>query len=139
MLPNETKTDTPVSVWLHNQEPQNLNVMPAYCGKMSEQDVQSYMTTLHNAAEQGIGNIRNFSATLVRTKYIRFSYCPAHKYPSIDDGSEPLKLQIKIQRCNFSKCENCFANIINGKCTDPFVVKYVGKKFFADKYKDKTK
>ena len=40
-----------------------------------------------------------------------------------------------------SKCDrySCLENIKSGKCHDEFVIKNIGMKFFANKYKEKTK
>lgn len=40
-----------------------------------------------------------------------------------------------------SKCDrySCLENIKTGKCRDEFVIKNIGLRFFADKYKEKTK
>ncbi len=51
------------------------------------------------------------------------------------------KLQIELSFYR-SKCitpHECFDNIKSGKCTDPYAIEHIGKKFFADKYVQKTK
>lgn len=46
------------------------------------------------------------------------------------------RLNTKLKNCT---CSNCLQNIASGKCTDSFIIENIGKKFFADKYKEKTK
>ena len=47
---------------------------------------------------------------------------------------------IYIENINGCKCStrNCMNNLADGKCTDRFVIEKIGKKFFADKYKDEN-
>ena len=42
-----------------------------------------------------------------------------------------------IKSDSLCSAKNCAKAIKTGKCTDKFVIETIGKKFFADKYKDK--
>lgn len=44
-----------------------------------------------------------------------------------------------LKSTSICTAKNCARKIKNGKCTDPFVIETIGKKFFADKYKGKQK
>ncbi len=58
-----------------------------------------------------------------------------------DTGATTPELTISLLWADECKCSTrkCLGNIRNGKCTDPYIIEHIGKKFFADKYAQKTK
>ena len=52
------------------------------------------------------------------------------------DSSLEICIHKQEQKCS---SKDCFYNIQNGKCVDPFVIDTIGKKFFANKYNDKQR
>lgn len=67
-----------------------------------------------------------------------------NRWTAITTKKELVNSQLSIwYRLNRSLkdgfCQNCLNNIASGKCTDNFVIEHIGKKFFADKYKEHTK
>jgi len=61
------------------------------------------------------------------------------EYPSAKTDNVVIhRLQLTVCNRTGQKCVhgNCFKNISQGKCTDKFMIEIIGKKLFADKYKD---
>ncbi len=142
MLPNETKTDVMVDVYMYNLDSAYSMPAPKIYAQLPWHRTVSYLNSLKRGNANKNSHIRGFRADVFWKRHLRFLHDPSRNSNFVVDWSHTPELHIKINACDYHYCKNnnkCFENIINGKCTDPFVVKYVGKKFFADKYKDKTR
>jgi len=120
----------------------NGGVEPLHCGSMTMEQIKQYLQEL--AAKK---TISHYSCPNHLTAHFEnkesLSVYLSHHYDCPNTPSAETKGQMNLYITNNSesKCSyhDCFNNIKNGKCIDPFVIENIGKKFFADKYKDKQR
>ena len=97
------------------------------CGYMDIESLNEYRKSLKN--------IDIPASSCIKALSIDF-----HQTDNIDktDKTSTARLIVSVwpvaPKCAIQDCAKCTTNIINGKCTDAFVVDLIGKQFFADKY-----
>ena len=110
-----------------------------YCPEMSVRQIQKYLRGLENVGKiPGDSCVYCINAQFVHSDSEAISLSRNQlRQPQLSERASG-ELQITIQRTNGKKChsQNCFANIQNGKCIDKFMIDVIGKKFFAEKYKN---
>ncbi len=111
-------------------------------GQMSWDEAKAYQTELTTPLPMD-GCIDILKTELHAEVHITGeNLCYAPKSSKIWEHAPVTQLKIEATR-NKSKCfavvHECLNNIKNGKCTDPYVIEHIGRKFFADKYAQKTK
>ena len=125
----------------------NGGVEPLHCGSLTEQQVKQYLQELAAQKKISFYSCPNHFTAHFENKESSSVYLSS-MYTCPDAPCEERKGCLNLYMTNHasagmytSKCHyrDCFNNIRNGKCTDAFIIENVGKKFFADKYKDKQK
>ena len=125
----------------------NGGVEPLHCGSMTMEQIKQYLQELATKKTISPYSCPNHFTAHFENKESLSVYL-SHHYDCPDTPSKETKGCLNLYMTNHastgiytSKCyyRDCFNNIKNGKCTDAFIIETIGKKFFADKYKDKQK
>lgn len=116
---------------------QSGNSEPIQCGSLTQEEIETYIKQLSANKVLPMGTcVHHMSARFYNTDKV-YTYLvqdqPNTGVPSEEHNSW---FEIGIGNTAGQKCSkyDCFNNIKHGKCTDPFVIETIGKKFFADKY-----
>ena len=109
------------------------------CGFMSKDQITKYLNELAQKEEIPEEScLYDVSARFHAYQSHDVSLVRNRTNETISREKDSGGLYIQIRRVNCSKCpyQDCFENIQNGKCIDPFAIDIIGKKFFAKKYID---
>ncbi len=130
-------TNKLVDIYLYNLDMPLNSRVPKIYGQMKTtwSDAIQYLNALYNDVTLQKCEALRFTADLLWERHMHFIRTQRKHNCLINWSTKPC-LTIKIDCCQKTNknCSDCFDTIKNGKCTDPFVIEYVGKKFFADKY-----
>ena len=115
--------------WLHDKKPLS-------CGTLSETEVkeyQEYLSKIDSIPQDSC--ITSFDAGFYSSRMISIN----NSENTVKEWVHDLKIDLKYKPEQECKCkrDDCFKNIKDGKCTDPFIIKHICKKFFAEKYKNR--
>ena len=104
-------------------------------GQMTENQIKDYLAELSNK-----GNIPETSC--LRRMFANMNIDTTAFLSGTGKAKDNfIRYDGRLNICSILKSDsictarNCARKIKNGKCTDPFVIETIGKKFFADKYK----
>ena len=120
----------------------HCGIEPMCCGSLTEQQIKQYLQKLARQKQMSLYSCPNhFTAHFENTESLSVYLSPRYNSPDSPREENKGRLNLYMTNNSNSKCHyrDCFNNIRNGKCTDAFIIENVGKKFFADKYKDKQK
>ncbi len=117
------------------------NIDSLNCGSLAEYKITQYLHELtSNKLVPNDSCVRHFSAKFVNKYSAEVSLSRNYNYPCPNAPREKKSADFIICMTNMNNCKcaerDCLNNIKNGKCVDPFVIENIGKKFFADKYKE---
>jgi len=115
------------------------NIDSLNCGSLAEYKITQYLhelTTTKIIPDDSC--VRYLSAKFVNKYSAEVSLSRNYQCPNAPREAKSGDFVVCMTNMNNCKCceRDCFNNIKNGKCTDPFVIENIGKKFFADKYKE---
>jgi len=102
---------------------------------MTEAKIKDYLATLscNEKIPENSCVLRMFANMCIDTTIFVSNTAPDNKHINRYDGR--LNICPILKRTSICTAKNCARKIKNGKCTDPFVIENIGKKFFAYKYK----
>ena len=112
---------------------------PLYCGTLSQRDLKRYLNYLHKIKGIPQGScIENLDACFFNSGKVAVSQTEQH---DLQYWHNALHLELRYKPEQECKCkrDECFKNIEAGKCTDPFMIEHICKKFFAEKYENKQR
>ena len=120
-----------METWLHSKK-------PMLCGTMSDRKLKRYKKYLYKIDSVPSDScIESVEACFFNSgKIVIFKTDHDLQYWH---NSLHIELRYKPEQECKCKRDDCFKNIKSGKCTDPFMIKHVCKKFFKDKYKSRQK
>lgn len=110
------------------------------CGNLSTKQIKQYLQEIADNKTIPVNScVHNINA---KFRMVRETYAFATTNGPITDNHHTVTMGgLDISVCNRYGCkchrEHCFENLASGKCTDEFMIKIIGKKFFADKYTNK--
>ncbi len=136
MSANKMSQFLPVKLNIHDHTYQHANTN---CGQMSWTQIKKYIEFLsaHPIPDDSCVYDIETSAAL------NFYNERGHRPISLDAPymAKPSQVLIHINMTSHKDCapDHCLTNIANGKCHDEYVIKTIGRKFFADQYKQKNK
>jgi len=117
--------------WLHGKK-------PLHCGTLSERQLKRYLKHLYKIGKVPQDScIESIEACFFNSGKVAISQTDR----DLQYWHNSLHIDLRYKPEQECKCkpEDCLRNIEAGKCTDPFMIKHICKKFFAEKYKDKQK
>ena len=112
---------------------------PLHCGTLSERKLKRYLKHLYkikNIPQDSC--IESIEACFFNSGKIAIPQTEQHDLQYLYNSLH-LDLRYKPEQECKCKREDCLKNIEAGNCTDPFMIKHVCKKFFAEKYKNKQR
>ena len=112
---------------------------PLDCGSLTIEEIEQYLQEL--ATKKMVAKdscAHHLTASFETKESLKVFLARNYQCPNAPYKESMGRLNLYMTNMNNSKCpdRDCFNNIRSGKCTDAFVIETIGKKFFADKYKD---
>ena len=111
------------------------------CGHMTLNDIKKHLNDIaHISRIPQTSCLYNMHARLFTINGIDVKLArPGSPSATGKTTNNSVHIDISVKIKNGCKCSNgsCFQNISAGKCTDDFMINIIGKRFFADKYKQK--
>lgn len=108
-----------------------------YCGLLTRDQIKQYLDELATKKIVPEYSCAHHLSAVFSNKetahvFLERKSTPQDIQKESDTGCLNLYMTNMTNKC--SGC--CFENIKNGKCIDQFIIKTIGEKFFADKYKN---
>ena len=120
-----------INDWVHDKKPLS-------CGTLYDTELKEYQEHLFNITHIPQDScITSFDAGFYNSRMISIN----NSEQKVKEWVHDLKIDLRYKPEHECGCkrDDCFGNIESGKCTDAFMIEHIGKRFFADKYKDRQK